>query len=187
MTIYILLLFKTAQSLWQITSKRHICSNQFTVEAFYRRPSQPAQQNVNIFTIIKSSPHSLHMASICGGLITNCPHHIPGSYVVLPAGISKRWNQIRKCIKPVKNMFSFKTSVCYLTLSKRGVPLQTQPQSNPLMIKLVLIHLIQNKDINSILSNPLHRKLSARQKKDHCTVLIKLVFSIIGSSEGAVN
>lgn len=168
-TIYRLLLSKTAQSLWQITSKRHICSNQLTVEAFYRRPSQPAQRNINIFHHCKIPPphplHPLHVASICGGLITNCPHHIPGSYVVLPAGISKGWNQIRKCIKPVKNMFSFKTSVCYLTLSKRGVPLQTQPQSNPLMIKLVLIHLIQNKDINSILSNPLHRKLSARQKR----------------------
>lgn len=48
-TICKLLIFKTAQSFWQITSKRHICSNQLTVEVFYRRPSQPAQWNINIF------------------------------------------------------------------------------------------------------------------------------------------
>lgn len=62
-------------------------------------------------------------------------------------------------------MFQFKSRVCYLTLSIGEVLLQTAPRPNPLMIKLVLIHLIQNKDINSILSNPLHSKLSVRERK----------------------
>lgn len=62
-------------------------------------------------------------------------------------------------------MFPFNSRVCCSTPSEGEVLQQTAPRPNPLMIKLVLIHLIQNKDINSILSNPLHRKLSARKKK----------------------
>lgn len=138
------------------------------------------------FPVLPAAP--FYVASIGRGeLITNCPHHITGSSGVQPADTSETQNQTWKCIKSVKNAFPFKTSVCCLTLSKREVLLQTPPHSNPLMIKLVLIHLIQNKYINSILYNPLRWKLSARQKKHHCTVLIKLVFRIIGSSEGAVN
>lgn len=140
------------------------------------------------FPVLPAAP--FHAASVIGGgggVITNCPHHITGNSGVLPADTSERQNLTRKCIKSVNNAFPFKTSVCCLTLSKREVLLQTPPHSNPLMIKLLLIHLIQNKDINSILYNPLHWKLSARQKTHYCTVLIKLVFRIIGSSEGAVN
>lgn len=65
----------------------------------------------------------------------------------------------------MKSVFPFKSPVCYSTLSRGEVLLQTAPSPNPLMIKLVLIHLIQNKDINSILSNPLHSKLSVQKKK----------------------
>lgn len=187
------------------------CCSKHSFCASFFLPLSPFQTQ---FSPENSSGRSEHVLAVCGGeeghmrttfptplrgrpsiggrrrLMTS-PGHITGSSGVLPADASERQIPIRKRIKALKNIFLFKSRVCYLTLSKGEVLLQTAPRPNPLMIKLVLIHLIQNKDINSILSNPLHSKLSARKKKreekSRCAVLIKLVFSIIGSSEGAVN